>query len=149
MTRDLTQPPQQDEMPVVLPRIIIRPLTAETLRMSVNGHDVARVIRRTELGALLSHVIDYAAGPVRVEVHQPDGTVFADILTPHLGPPDMSGGESMTPTIVETAGASGPDTVNTGDLRSITAGQSSLLRGEWGPTITIDAVPPVTTADLP
>lgn len=71
------------ELPVVLPAIVIRPdAESQTLAMTVNGQPVRRPIQQRELGALLSHVINRHGRPVRVEVHNPDGTIHADILTP-------------------------------------------------------------------
>lgn len=81
------------EVPVVLPAIVIRPDTESgTLAMTVNGQPVRRPIQQRELGALLSHVINRHGRPVRVEVHNPDGTIHADILTPprHTDEPTRS-----------------------------------------------------------
>lgn len=74
---------------MVLPCIIIRPdpATPDTVTMTLNGQTVPRPIRQAELGALLSHVVDRQAGPVRIEVHESNGTVHADILSPHHATP--------------------------------------------------------------
>lgn len=91
MTRDsVTRQPWQEtgdqhvDVPVVLPSIVIHPNNGngDTVTMVINARTVPRPIRKAELGRLLSHVLDHHGRPVRVEVHDPDGTVHADILTP-------------------------------------------------------------------
>jgi hypothetical protein len=70
-----------------LPRVVLRPDPAGGMHVTVNGHAAPGSIPVVEVGRLLSTVADRAGRPLRVEVHQPDGTVHTDILNPPLATP--------------------------------------------------------------
>lgn len=70
-------------VPVVLPLVLLRPEDGGTMTITLDGQPVAdAAIPQVQLGEALAQIVDQLATPVRVEVHEPDGTVHADILTP-------------------------------------------------------------------
>lgn len=70
-------------MPVVLPHVIIRPDGPGTVAVTLDGVSVSdSPIPRVQLGEAISQIVEQVAAAVRIEVHEPDGTVHADILTP-------------------------------------------------------------------
>ncbi|MTV25161.1 hypothetical protein FTX61_07010 [Nitriliruptoraceae bacterium ZYF776] len=79
-------------VPVVLPRVVIRPDAAGTVALTLDGAPVSEEpIPRVQLGEALSQIVDQVGTAVRVELHEPDGTIHADILTP----------PSVLPTLVD------------------------------------------------
>lgn len=75
-------------VPAVLPQVVATVDQAGTVCLSVDG--VERPdgpIPRGELGAVLAAIADSHGGPVRVEVREPDGSRYADILQPHRSEP--------------------------------------------------------------
>ena len=75
--------------PVVLPHVVVRPDGAETVTITVDRDRVSdEPIPRVQLGEAIGQIVEQVAAPVRVEVHEPDGAVYADILTP---PADQTG----------------------------------------------------------
>lgn len=77
-------------VPVVLPRVVARPQHAGTVTITVDGGPVSDgPIPRVQLGEAISQIVEQIGTAVRVEIHDPNGTVHADILTPpadQLGP---------------------------------------------------------------
>jgi hypothetical protein len=70
-------------VPVVLPRVIVRPDDARTVMVTLDGDPVSdEPIPRVQLGEAISQIIEQVGAAVRVEINEPDGTVHADILTP-------------------------------------------------------------------
>jgi len=70
-------------VPVVLPHVIVRPDSRGTVALTLDGVSVSDVpIPRVQLGEAISQIVEQVGAAVRVEVHQPDGAVHADILTP-------------------------------------------------------------------
>lgn len=69
-------------VPAVLPLVVLE-AHAEQLVMTVNGDKpTAETIERSRVGARLAELIGEFDVPTRVEVHEQDGTVRADILQP-------------------------------------------------------------------
>jgi hypothetical protein len=77
-------------VPVVLPLVIVRPDGAGTVAVTLDGGPVSDgPIPRVQLGKALSQIVEQVGAAVRVEVHEPDGAVHADILTPPANQPDQ------------------------------------------------------------
>ena len=75
-------------VPVVLPRVVVQLDRADTVTITLDGALVAEEsIPRVQLGEALSQIVDQLGIAVRVEIHEPDGIVHADILTPPDQPP--------------------------------------------------------------
>lgn len=81
-------------VPVVLPRAVVTVDDDGRARIVVEniGHDDAidcpdGPIGRGELGAVLARIAEQIGGPVRVEVREPDGSRYADILQPRTPAP--------------------------------------------------------------
>lgn len=82
-------------VPVVLPLVLLRPEDGGRMTITIDGQPVAdAAIPQVQLGEALAQIVDQLATAVRVEVHEPDGTVHADILTP---PPPQHG--NLPPTV--------------------------------------------------
>ncbi len=74
----------QPAVPAVLPRVIVTIDGAGRALVSVNGTGRSEgSVERDELGTVLTGLAEQAGGPVRVEVREPDGSRYADILQPH------------------------------------------------------------------
>lgn len=72
----------------VLPRVVVRPDGPAWLTLALDGAEVCDgPIPRVQLGEALGQIIEQIVSPVRVEVHEPDGTVYADIIAT---PPEAS-----------------------------------------------------------
>ena len=72
----------QRPVPPVLPLIVLEEY-GEQLVLTVNGDKATtEVIERDRVGARLTELMTEFASPTRVEVHDDDGTVHADILQP-------------------------------------------------------------------
>jgi hypothetical protein len=72
----------------VLPRVVVRPDGLAWLTVTLDGAEVCDgPIPCVQLGEALGQIIEQIASPVRVEVHEPDGTVYADIIAT---PPEAS-----------------------------------------------------------
>lgn len=73
--------------PVLLPHVIVTVNTDGTLTVTIDGEPFvpepfAPPWRRTTFGTLIDRISDQRRTPVRVEVHETDGSVFTDIITP-------------------------------------------------------------------
>jgi hypothetical protein len=86
-------PPAGVVVPVVLPQVVVTVDETGHARIAVEniGHHDAidcpdRPVGRDELGAVLASIAEQIGGPVRVEVREPDGSRYADILQPR--PPE-------------------------------------------------------------
>ncbi|TWE13085.1 hypothetical protein BKA23_1913 [Rudaeicoccus suwonensis] len=81
-------------VPVVLPQAVVTVDDSGHARITVEntGHRTIdcpdEPIGRDELGKALAVIAEQVAGPIRVEVREPDGSRYADILQPH--PPQPS-----------------------------------------------------------
>lgn len=107
-----------DERPVppVLPLIVLEEY-GEQLVLTVNGDKATtETVERDQVGARLTELMAELASPTRVEVHDEDGTVHADILQPPPKPqepknennpgPEDTGEPEPTPELIELAGES-------------------------------------------
>ncbi|MBS3940483.1 MAG: hypothetical protein KG028_05940 [Actinobacteria bacterium] len=101
-------------VPVVLPLVLIRTEDGDTVTITLDAHPVAdAAVPRAQLGEALTQIVDQLATPVRVEVHEPDGTVHADILTPPTPqptgpPPTLDHPHASEPPAQPQAWTSGP-----------------------------------------
>jgi hypothetical protein len=78
-------PEQQAEsvVPVVLAQVLVTVEESGRARVRVDGTEHPDgPIDQAQLGGVLASVVEAADGPVRVEIHEPDGTRYADILQP-------------------------------------------------------------------
>lgn len=72
------------KIPVVLPVAHIRIAAYGRLTVDIDGapYESASVFTRGDLGDVLDQIATTLDSPVRVEVHEADGTTYADIATP-------------------------------------------------------------------
>lgn len=95
--RRRTSPPQRaaDEpapVPAVLPLVVFEAQDGDRLLVIVNGDKhAAAPVRRSEIGRVLTEMVTKFGAPTRVELHEQDGTVHADIVQP---PPPVLGQDS-------------------------------------------------------
>jgi hypothetical protein len=90
---------QEEDAPIVLPRLVFRAQNDAVFALTVDGidHDSLRdpshspVVGRAELGTVIASLAEQAGTAVRVEVHESDGTVHADIIEPPPSPDSTSG----------------------------------------------------------
>ncbi len=91
------KPSGTEVVPAVLPQVIATVDQSGTVRLTVDGIEHPDgPTPRGEMGTALATIADSHGGPVRVEVREPDGSRYADILQPHHPTPDGSppgGGE--------------------------------------------------------
>jgi len=87
--RTLSEPHPEDErvVPVVLPHVVMTVDVDGTMTVTVDGrpHEpepFAPPWRRDSFPQVLDQLTEQRRSPVRVEVHEADGTVFTDIITP-------------------------------------------------------------------
>lgn len=98
---------QASEVPAVLPLVVIEALAHDRLVATVNGNRLAATpFPRNELGAVITEIVAQLGTPARVELHEQDGTVHADILRPPqprspLAPPEDVPTAPNPPTLVE------------------------------------------------
>jgi hypothetical protein len=81
-------------VPVVLPQAVVTVDDSGHARIALdnlNRHDRTDCpdgpISRDELGAVLAGIAEQIGGPVRVEIREPDGSRYADILQPRAPEP--------------------------------------------------------------
>lgn len=88
------QTAESTTVPVVLPHVVMTVSEDGTMIVTVDGvphvpEPFAPPWRREAFAAILDHLTDRRRSPVRIEVHEADGTVFTDIITPtRRRPPD-------------------------------------------------------------
>jgi hypothetical protein len=113
---------------VVLPHVIVRPDSPGTVAVTLDGVSVSDgPIPRVQLGEAISQIVEQVAAAVRVEVHEPDGAVHADILTPPAHqpgqpapPPDRSRGRGQ-PSPTEVWGGGSGEAVHVGAVAATVA----------------------------
>ncbi len=93
LARHAAQPDPAEQqaavVPAVLPQVIAMLDDAGSARVAVDGIErLDGPVSRDELGGLLAEIAEKAGGPVRVEVREPDGSRYADILQPQPRPPE-------------------------------------------------------------
>lgn len=70
-------------VPVVLAQVLVTVDESGRARVRVDGIEHPDgPVEEGQLGGVLASVAEAADGPVRVEIHEPDGTRYADILQP-------------------------------------------------------------------
>lgn len=80
---------EPEGVPAVLPLIIAEVVSEEHIVLTVNGQRIpAAPTTRDELGRAISELVTRLHSPTRVEVHEIDGSVWADIITPAAAPVD-------------------------------------------------------------
>lgn len=72
--------------PAPLPEVDVHDRGDGSADVVVNGHRAGWPVPLAELGTVLATIADRAGGPVRVAVHQPDGTTHHDTITPPQPP---------------------------------------------------------------
>ncbi|CAN7387964.1 hypothetical protein LJR044_002371 [Microbacterium foliorum] len=78
-----------EAVPAVLPLIIAEVISEEHIVLTVNGQRIpAAPTTRDELGRAIGELVTRLHSPTRVEVHELDGSVWADIITPVAVPGD-------------------------------------------------------------
>lgn len=78
------------------------------LLVTVNGDkDRAETVKRAELGGVLARLVAGFGVPTRVEIHEPDGSVHADIVHP----PAPQDEEPEHPAVEDSTVMSGPQLV--------------------------------------
>jgi len=85
--REIRAQQQQSQPPVTLPLVVVTVEIGGTLSVTVDGapftpEAFAPAWRRSDFGRLMDRITDQRRTPVRVEVHESDGTSFTDIITP-------------------------------------------------------------------
>lgn len=66
--------------------VTVHPGPDRHAHVTVNGHPAPRPVPVADLGAMLSALLDRANAPIHVQIHEPDGTIHADTLTPRPHP---------------------------------------------------------------
>lgn len=89
-------------VPAVLPLVLVRINDGGLLDVTIDniGYDTDPASTREDLRRVLDEITRDLASPVKVEIHEPDGSVFTDIITP--SPPRPADHESQTPSVAET-----------------------------------------------
>lgn len=101
---------QASEVPAVLPLVVIEALAHDRLIATVNGNRLtATPIARSELGIAIAEIVAQLGAPTRVELHEQDGTVHADIIRPPeprspFAPPEYAPPAPNPPALVELSG---------------------------------------------
>lgn len=87
----------------MLPQIIAEVLSEEHIVLTVNGQAMpATPTTRSQLGHAIGEIVTRLGTPTRVEVHELDGSVYADIITPTASPsPPTSQPPRATPVLLE------------------------------------------------
>ncbi len=79
--------PRTAPVPAVLPQVTVTVDERRRARVTLDGIDHSdRPVSGDELGGVLAGIAERAGGPVRVEVREPDGSRYADILQPRPRP---------------------------------------------------------------
>ena len=103
--REIRAQQHQSQPPVTLPLVVVTVETGGTLTVTVDGapftpEAFAPAWRRSDFGRLMDRITDQRRTPVRVEVHESDGTSFTDIITPG---PNRGARPKPEPANTETA----------------------------------------------
>ncbi len=76
-------------VPAVLPLVVFEAQDGDRLVVIVDGDKLAAApVHRSEIGRVLTELVTKLAVPTRVELHELDGTVLADIVQPPPLEPD-------------------------------------------------------------
>jgi hypothetical protein len=102
-------PSRASRVPVVLPLVAVAAQPDGTLQVEVNGGQYGGAVARADLGRVLDRITDELDSPVRVEVHELDGSTFVDVVTTRTDnvPEDaqMSSPAGTAPVLGEIGGA--------------------------------------------
>lgn len=72
-----------EQVPAVLTQIVARFRDDGPMSITVDGQALAGVpLGLDQLGSTIASIAERSRSPVRVEIHETDGTIWADILTP-------------------------------------------------------------------
>jgi len=99
------------KIPVVLSAVLVHIDADGVLSVALDGEPYAadRHLGRTDLGALLDEITTDLDTAVRVEIHEADGTTYADLATPPVrqapGDPSLVKEPSPIPRLHTLAGA--------------------------------------------
>jgi len=106
----------QVKVPVVLPLVQVRINDVGLLDVTIDqtGYDTdpsstREDLHREDLHRVLDQITNDLACPVKVEIHEPDGSVFTDIITPTPRPTAVP--ESQSPSVARTYVATVPGEV--------------------------------------
>jgi len=96
------------KIPVVLPVVHVQVAADGQIDVDVDGtpHDAGHALAREHLRSLLERLTVELDSPVRVEIHEHDGTTYSDIATPPpdkeepeaAASPSSNGGSGLTAT---------------------------------------------------
>lgn len=77
------------QVPPVLPQVTVAVDEAGHLDVHLDAepYAAAKTLERSDLQRIIAAIATDLASPVRVEVHETDGAVFTDIITPDDQPP--------------------------------------------------------------
>lgn len=75
-------------VPVVLPIVHVDVDATGTISINIDGapHNTDHPLKRAHLREVLDQLTNELGSPIRVEVHEHDGTTYADIVTPPTDP---------------------------------------------------------------
>lgn len=115
MHRKLKNPqsPEGISVPVTLPLVVATVRTDGETHVAVDGVMLMEgPIERGALGRVLSAIAEDKQSPIRAEVHEADGRVFVDIITPptpgsRFAPPQDAASQTpapVTPALIEFYG---------------------------------------------
>lgn len=88
------RPRTDAETLTVLPKVVAIAGDDDRLALVVDGRPRSEPVPRAELGGALARIAAEAAGPIRVEVREPNGISYADIIEPP-DDADASGGQAV------------------------------------------------------
>jgi len=99
---------ETSQVPVVLPHVVMTVLEDGTMTVTVDGapnlpEPFAPPWRREAFAMILDHLTDQRRSPVRIEVHEADGTVYTDIITPTRRRPPEPRPPAPAPDLPELA----------------------------------------------
>jgi hypothetical protein len=104
------QNPASYAVPVTLPLVVATVLNDQSIQITVNGELLVQgPIDRASLGRVLSAIAEDRRSAIRAEVHESDGRVFVDIITPpvrrsRFAPPPNAPVIPNPPALVEVSG---------------------------------------------
>lgn len=101
-------------VPAVLPLVQVQIDDDGLLDITIDniGYDTDTASTREDLRRVLDEITRELALPVRLEIHEPDGSVFTDIITP--SPRSTVHHEPQAPPVVQTSVSTSPGEVTGG-----------------------------------
>lgn len=103
---------EQTPVPIVLPHVVVEVAENGTMTVTVDGtvyepEPFAPPWRRESFAHVLDRLTERHHCPLRVEVHEADGTTFTDIITPgkrRLSPPEPTAAQREIPELLVRRG---------------------------------------------